>query len=77
MSDISIVTAFYDIGRGNWTPDKGLPSYLHRPASVYLERFKYMCELENELIVYTGFDTLEAITAICSDRPNTKIVELD
>jgi len=77
MNDISIVTAFYDIGRGNWTPDKGLPSYLHRPASVYLERFKYLCELENELIVYTHPDTIEAIMDICSGRPNTKIIDFD
>jgi len=25
MNEISIVTAFFDIGRGDWTPDKGLP----------------------------------------------------
>jgi hypothetical protein len=30
MNEITIVTAFFDIGRGNWTPDKGLPHYLQR-----------------------------------------------
>jgi len=77
MSNISIVTAFYDIGRGNWTPDKGLPSYLHRPVSVYLERFKYLCELENELIVYTHPDMYDTIADICSGRENTRIVCFD
>ena len=39
MNDITIVTAFFDIGRGEWTPDKGLPHYLHRTNQTYLQRF--------------------------------------
>jgi len=28
MNEITIVTAFFDIGRGDWTPDKGLPTII-------------------------------------------------
>ncbi len=56
MNDITIVTAFFDIGRGNWTPDKGLPHYLHRPNEVYLERFGHLSKLDNRVIVFTSED---------------------
>ena len=48
---ISIVTAFFDIGRGDWTPDKGLPHYLHRTTDTYIERFGHLATLENEITV--------------------------
>lgn len=54
MNDISIVTAFFDIGRGDWTPDKGLPHYLHRTNDTYLERFAHLAKLDNEIIVFTS-----------------------
>jgi len=74
MGDITIVTAFYDIGRGDWTPDKGLPHYLQRTTDTYIERFTYLTKLANELIVVTTPDIGEKLKAI-SDK--VKIIEYD
>jgi protein YibB len=78
MSDISIVTAFYDIGRGSWTPDKGHPHYLHRTNETYLKRFSHLTKLENEIIVFTSEEFSDTIKDICKDRlDRTKIVVFD
>ena len=44
MNDITIVTSFFDIGRGNWTLDRGLPHYLQRTNETYLERFAHLAK---------------------------------
>ena len=74
MNDITIVTAFFDIGRGNWTPDKGLPHYLQRTTNTYLERFSHMAKLENEMIVFTSEDLAPRIKELRGDRPTQVIV---
>jgi protein YibB len=65
MDDISIVTAFYDIGRGDWTPDKGLPHYLQRSSDVYLERFKHLTKLHTDITVFTSTDLVERLKELC------------
>lgn len=78
MSNISIVTAFYDIGRGEWTPDKGLPHYLQRSTETYLERFSRLAKLKNELVVFTSEELAPKILEICKNRKeNTKIIPFD
>ena len=78
MSKISIVTAFFDIGRGEWTPDKGLPHYLHRTTDTYLERFSNLCKLENDITVFTSDDLKHKVIDICKDRlDRTKIIPID
>jgi protein YibB len=69
MSNISIVTAFFDIGRGNWTPDRGLPHYLHRSTDVYIERFSYLLELDTDIVVYTSSDLVDRLTQLAIDKP--------
>jgi protein YibB len=69
MNDITIVTAFFDIGRGNWTPDKGLPHYLQRTTKTYIERFGNMAKLENHMVIYTSQDLAEEIKALRENRP--------
>lgn len=54
--DISIVTAFFDIGRGDWTAEQGFPAHVHRTTDTYVERFGYLATLDNEMIVYTSPD---------------------
>lgn len=54
--DISIVTAFWDIGRGDWTAEKGFPAYVPRTTDTYVERFGYLASLENEMVIYTSPD---------------------
>jgi len=71
MGNISIVTAFFDIGRGDWTPDKGLPHYLQRTTDTYIERFSHLAKLNNELIVFTSQDLVDKIKDKCPDRSAT------
>jgi protein YibB len=79
MSKISIVTAFYDIGRGDWSMDVEknggpLPHYLQRSTDKYIDHFKRMCEIDTEIIVYTSPDLAPTLAAI---SPNVKVVEYD
>lgn len=76
MNDITIVTAFFDIGRGEWSPDKGLPHYLQRTNDIYLQRFGHMAKLENDMVVYTSKEFVDDIKFLRQDRP-TKIYTLD
>jgi len=73
MSDITIVTAFYDIGRGDWTPDKGLPHYLQRTTDTYFERFGHMAKLDNDMVVFTSPDLVDRVKELRGDRP-TKVI---
>lgn len=79
MSKISIVTAFYDIGRGDWSTEVEknggpLPHYLQRSVDKYIDHFTRMCEIDTEIIVYTSSDIAPLLSAI---SPNVKVVEYD
>lgn len=79
MSKISIVTAFFDIGRGDWstsTEKNGgpLPHYLQRSVDKYIDHFKRMCEINTEIVVYTSSDIAPRLREI-SDK--VKVVEYD
>jgi len=76
MPNISIVTAFYDIGRGNWTPENGLPDYLQRTNETYIERFSYMTELDNEIVVFSTPDIIEKLQPL-NTKGNIKFVSFD
>jgi hypothetical protein len=76
MNDITIVTAFFDIGRGKWSPDRGLPHYLQRTNETYLQRFGNMAKLENNIVVYTSKEFVDDIKFLRQDRP-TQIFTLD
>lgn len=76
MNEITIVTAFFDIGRSEWTPDKGLPHYLHRTTDTYFQRFSYMAELENPMVIFTSQEFVETIKEIRGDKP-TDILTVD
>jgi protein YibB len=78
MNNISIVTAFFDIGRGNWTPDKGLPHYLHRTTDTYLERFSHLAELENDITIFTSKELEGRVKSICNKRlGRTEVITID
>jgi protein YibB len=76
MNDITIVTAFFDIGRSNWTPDKGLPHYLHRTTQTYLDRFAHMAKLDNHMIIFTSKEFVKEIQFIRQNKP-TDILTVD
>ena len=78
MSGIAIVTAFFDIGRGDWTANRGLPSYLQRTTDTYFERFAHMARLENEMVVYTSEDLADRVRGIREDkRHRTTVITVD
>jgi protein YibB len=79
MSKITIVTAFFDIGRGDWTTGVQknggpLPHYLQRSVDKYLDHFRRMCEIDTEIVVYTSPDLVETIKSV-SDK--VKVVAYD
>lgn len=79
MSKISIVTAFYNIGRGDWSMNVQknggpLPHYLERSVEKYIDHFTRMCEIDTEIIVYTSSDIAPLLAEI---SPNVRIVEYD
>ena len=57
MSDITIVTAYFDIGRNNW---KGY----ERNNNKYIQYFKFWAKIRNNIIVYTNKDLVEKIYEI-------------
>jgi protein YibB len=75
MSDITIVTAFFDIGRGDWSPDKGLPHYLQRTTDTYIERFSNLAKLDNDMVVITSNDLIDKIKP--HTNKNTSIITVD
>jgi protein YibB len=72
LTDISIVTAFFDIGRGSWTADKGFPFYLARSADTYIKRFERLCQLKNEIVVFTSPDFSDRLSEIAHKRDSAK-----
>ncbi len=53
-TDISIVTAFFDIGRGEWQKNKILDHSYQRSSATYLERFSHLAKINNQMIVFTS-----------------------
>lgn len=79
MSKISIVTAFYDIGRGDWSTsvEKNggpLPHYLQRSTEKYIEHFTRLCELDTEIIVFTSPELAHRLKSISN---NVKVFVYD
>ena len=44
--EITIVTAFFDIGRGNISTEAGYPSYLIRSNNTYFSYFVHLAKVE-------------------------------
>lgn len=75
-SSTTIVTAYFDIGRGEWTANKGFREKLARSADVYLDYFKRLAALENDMIVFTSPDLKERIEAIREENqpPSSRLI---
>ena len=76
MGNITIVTSFFDIGRSTWTPDKGLPHYLHRTTETYIERFSSLAQLENQIVVFSTPDIIEKLKPL-NTKNNIVFVHFD
>ncbi|MFB6349605.1 WlaTC/HtrL family glycosyltransferase [Moraxella sp. ZJ142] len=75
MDNITIVTAFFDIGRGNISTDN-YPAYLNRSTDTYFEYFSNLAQLENEMIIFTSQEYKQKILDIRKNKPTT-VVEFD
>lgn len=65
-----IVTAFMDIGRGDWTTDRiengvHLPHYLKRGVENYMSHFRVLAHMKNPLVVFVPDNLRETVGAIC------------
>ena len=67
MSNITIVTAFFDLGRGNLPAMKHgriLPHHQHRSTDVYFEFFQNLAKVKNPMVIYTSHDLVDRIRNI-------------
>lgn len=71
MHDITIVTAFFDIGRGNWNSGN-----FKRTSDDYLNYFKWLATLENKMVIFTSAEYVDKVKQIRGSLP-TKIITLD
>lgn len=73
MKEVQIVTAFFDIGRGNI-------KNFERDNSKYIEYFKFWARIKNKVVVYTDSETAKAVEKIRAEfglKEQTKIVTID
>ncbi len=75
-SSITIVTAFFDIGRGDWTSNKGFSPHLERTADTYIQYFENLSELDNDMVIFTSSELKPKIEAIRNGK-STVVVTLD
>lgn len=55
-NSITIVSAFFDIGRGSMPKEKNgrvIPDYQHRSNDKYFEYFKNLAKINNDMVIYT------------------------
>jgi len=65
--EVTIVSAFFDIGRGKWGGKIGnhaIPGWLVRSNETYLDRFTDLAPLQNQMIIFTQAAFAEAIFEI-------------
>lgn len=72
-NNISIVTAFFDIGRGQISTTD-YPSNLHRSNDTYFDYFAHLATLDNEMVVFTSECFKERILSIRKGKPTTVII---
>ena len=71
MNEITIVTAFYDIGRGNW-------NQFNRKSSYYFECFERLCQLKNKIIVFSEIKFKSQFDKIISEiKPDLVVIYED
>lgn len=67
---ITIVTAFFEIGRSQWNQS------FKRTSEDYLSRFKTLATLDNEMIIFTSEDFIDEVSRLRNNKP-TKIIKID
>ncbi len=75
-NSITIITAFFDIGRGNWNAKSGRSDRLERTADTYFNHFKRLAKLDNKIIIFTSPDLKDKILKLREGKP-THIITID
>ncbi|SPZ24535.1 protein YibB [Providencia rettgeri] len=63
-NSITIITAFFDIGRGNWNRKNGRPNSLECTNETYFKYFNRLAKLDNDMIIFTTSDLQEEILSM-------------
>ena len=66
---ITIVTAFFDIGRGNLQSKEELPDYMTRTNDTYFEYFSNLATLDNPMVIFSDNEHIERIKNIRGNKP--------
>ena len=82
MSEITIVTAFFNIGRGNLPQTihgRRIPEYQHRDVDKYFEYFNNLAKIKNDMVVYTTKEFKDRVieARMSHGNNNTEVVILD
>lgn len=70
----TIVTAFFDLGRGEWSNG---PSYLKRSTDHYFQCFERLLKLKNDIVVFTSNDLMHRFDHYKLVKPNLWVVGLE
>lgn len=73
---ISLVTMFFDIGRGDWSKQNGIADFANRDNDKYFAYFAHLAKLKNDMVVFTTPNFNERIRQLREDRPTT-IINID
>lgn len=74
---VTIVTAFVDIGRGNWEGARNgqlIPHYIKRDTDTYFQRFERLTKLKNPIVCFTETKHFDRIKAM---RDDIELVGID
>lgn len=74
---VTIVTAFVDLDRGNWTGVRNgqvIPHYIKRDKDTYFERFARLAKVKNPIIVFAKSEDFERLKSI---RHDLTLVSID
>lgn len=81
MGDITIVTAFFDIGRGNWTtPVNGreIPHYIPRTTDTYFNYFRNLAKVKNDMVIFCDKGHVDLVRNIRNtNAPGSKTTIFD
>lgn len=65
QSDLCVVTAFFDIGRGDWSRQTSeVSDKYRRTVDTYFENFRHLAALPNDLVVFTSTDLAPRVIAL-------------
>ncbi|EPB0514623.1 protein YibB [Salmonella enterica subsp. enterica] len=71
MTTITIVTAYFDIGRSQWTSQNGFAPRIERTTNEYMTWFSNLAQLENDMVIFTSPDLKSRIEEIRRGKPTT------